>query len=47
MTLGFAVRFATDDARYARLDRTFGFWDGRFDERTGKATLRVTVQKVL
>ena len=39
-----SLRFATDDARYAWLNGTFGVWEGVFDEDAGRARYRAFAQ---
>ncbi len=39
-----SLRFDTDDARYAWLNRVFGIWEGVFDEDAGHARYRAFVQ---
>lgn len=39
-----SLRFQTDDARYAWLNRVFGVWEGVFDEDAGTASYRAFVQ---
>ena len=42
-----ALRFHTDDPHYAWLNRTFGVWEGVFDEDTGNARYRAFLQNAV
>jgi Protein of unknown function (DUF3237) len=38
--LAMAVQFSTKDERYRWLNTSFGFWEGEFDEKAGRASYR-------
>jgi hypothetical protein len=43
--LAMAVQFSTNDERYSWLNTAFGFWEGEFDENTGRASYRGYIRR--
>ncbi len=43
--LAMAVQFSTDDDRYKWLNKSFGLWEGQFDEEKGRASYKAYIQK--
>jgi hypothetical protein len=43
--LAMAVQFSTNDQRYSWLNTSFGFWEGEFDEKTGRASYRGYIRR--
>jgi Protein of unknown function (DUF3237) len=43
--LAMAVQFSTSDERYSWLNTAFGFWEGEFDEKTGRASYRGYIRR--
>jgi len=43
--LAMGVQFSTTDKRYEWLNTAFGFWEGQFDEETGKASYKGYVRR--
>jgi Protein of unknown function (DUF3237) len=43
--LAMTVQFSTNDQRYSWLNTAFGFWEGEFDEKAGRASYRGYVRR--
>jgi Protein of unknown function (DUF3237) len=43
--LAMTVQFSTSDERYSWLNTAFGFWEGEFDENTGRASYRGYIRR--
>jgi uncharacterized protein DUF3237 len=43
--LAMTVQFSTNDERYSWLNTAFGFWEGEFDEKAGRASYRGYIRR--
>jgi hypothetical protein len=43
--LAMTVQYSTNDQRYSWLNTAFGFWEGEFDEKTGRANYRGYIRR--
>jgi hypothetical protein len=43
--LAMTVQFSTNDERYSWLNTSFGFWEGEFDEKDGRASYRGYIRR--